>query len=93
MYFPTMLILPTHKDVDKIDILFDMQADLSIQTINFPESLLHKFSIKNRLVIGMNKVYKFSNENLTSYQELYDFTDKKVLSVIGSGDQYFSSIL
>ena len=41
----------------------------------------------------MNKVYKFSNENLTSYQELYDFTDKKVLSVIGSGDQYFSSIL
>lgn len=41
----------------------------------------------------MNKVYKFSNENLTSYQELYDFTDKKVLSVIGSGDQFFSSIL
>lgn len=25
----------------------------------------------------MSKVYKFSNENLTSYQELYDFTDKR----------------
>lgn len=41
----------------------------------------------------MNKLYKFSNENLTSYQDLYTFKDKKVLSVIGSGDQYFSSIL
>ena len=41
----------------------------------------------------MNKLYRFSNENLTSYQDLYDFKNKKVLSVIGSGDQYFSSIL
>ncbi len=40
-----------------------------------------------------NKIYKFTNENLTSFKELYDFEGKKVLSVIGSGDQYFASIL
>ncbi|MEG2993723.1 MAG: hypothetical protein RR847_05580, partial [Bacilli bacterium] len=39
------------------------------------------------------KVYGFSNENISSYNSLYDFKDKKVLSVLGSGDQYFSSIL
>ncbi|MEG2618589.1 MAG: hypothetical protein RR984_02375 [Bacilli bacterium] len=39
------------------------------------------------------KVYGFSNKNISSYNSLYDFKDKKVLSVLGSGDQYFSSIL
>lgn len=40
-----------------------------------------------------NKVYGFSNENLTSYLSLYHFDNARVLSVIGSGDQYFTSIL
>ena len=39
------------------------------------------------------KVYGFSNENLKSYEQLLNFTNAKVLSVIGSGDQYFSAIL
>lgn len=41
----------------------------------------------------MKGVYPFTNENLTSYQNLYHFDNAKVLSVLGSGDQYFSSIL
>lgn len=39
------------------------------------------------------RTYSFTNENLTSYENIYNFKNKKVLSVIGSGDQYFSSIL
>jgi len=41
----------------------------------------------------MQKVFKFSNENLTAYQQLYNFNDARVLSVGGSGDQYFTAIL
>lgn len=41
----------------------------------------------------MKHVYPFTNENLSSYQNLYDFNNSKVLSVLGSGDQYFSSLL
>lgn len=41
----------------------------------------------------MEKVYAFSNENITSYNSLYHFKDANVLSVLGSGDQYFSSLL
>jgi len=41
----------------------------------------------------VGKVYRFTNENLTSYNDLYDFDNARVLSVIGSGDQYFSSLL
>lgn len=37
----------------------------------------------------MKGVYPFTNENLTSYQNLYHFDNAKVLSVLGSGDQYF----
>lgn len=40
-----------------------------------------------------SKVYPFTNENLMSYQEHINFTDKKVLSVLGSGDTYFSFLL
>lgn len=39
------------------------------------------------------KVYGFTNENLSSYQDLYSFDNVRVLSVLGSGDQYFSSLL
>lgn len=37
--------------------------------------------------------YSFTNENLTEYQNIIDFKNKNVLSVVGSGDQYFSSLL
>ena len=37
--------------------------------------------------------YSFTNENLTEYQNIANFKDKNVLSVVGSGDQYFSFLL
>lgn len=40
-----------------------------------------------------NKVYDFTNENVNCLKILYNFDNSKVLSVIGSGDQYFTSIL
>lgn len=39
------------------------------------------------------RVYDFTNENVACLDFLYDFKDAKVLSVVGSGDQYFASIL
>ena len=41
----------------------------------------------------MKHVYPFTNENISSYKNLYNFENAKVLSVLGSGDQYFSSLL
>lgn len=41
----------------------------------------------------VRRVYPFTNENISSYQTLYDFNNAKVLSVLGSGDQYFASLL
>lgn len=41
----------------------------------------------------MNKVYMVTNENLTALQRLYNFDNQNVLTVLGSGDQYFSSLL
>lgn len=41
----------------------------------------------------MSRVYPFTNENLSSYQEHINFNNRKVLSVIGSGDAYFSFLL
>ena len=41
----------------------------------------------------LEKVYSFSNENLASYDNIYNFNDAKVLTVIGSGDQYLMSVL
>ena len=40
-----------------------------------------------------NKVYDFTNENVSCLKYLYHFDNSKVLSVVGSGDQYFASIL
>jgi len=40
-----------------------------------------------------NKVYNFTNENVTCLKDIYSFENSKVLSVVGSGDQYFASIL
>jgi len=39
------------------------------------------------------KINAFTNENLTSYEKLFDFKNKKVLTVVGSSDQYFASLL
>lgn len=43
--------------------------------------------------MDIEKAYKFTNENVSSYENLYNFKNSKVLSVVGSGDQYFSSLL
>jgi len=39
------------------------------------------------------KIYRFSNENITSFNSLYNFENANILSVLGSGDQYFAGIL
>lgn len=39
------------------------------------------------------RVYTMSNENIGSYKELYDFDGARLLTVLGSGDQYFNSLL
>ena len=41
----------------------------------------------------MEKVYGFTNENLSSFPEIFNFSNAYVLTVLGSGDQYFSSLL
>lgn len=38
-------------------------------------------------------VYDFTNENVGAYPSLYDFEGKSVLTVLGSGDQYFTALL
>ena len=40
-----------------------------------------------------NQVYNFTNENVACLKKLYNLYNSKVLSVVGSGDQYFASIL
>lgn len=39
------------------------------------------------------RVYDFTNENVACLEHLYNFKGAKVLSIVGSGDQYFASIL
>lgn len=46
--------------------------------------------IDQRVKIVDDKVYAFSNENLTSFNGLYQFEGKDVVTVLGSGDQYFT---
>lgn len=41
----------------------------------------------------MKNIYVVTNENVASFELLYNFDKSKVLSVIGSGDQFFSSYL
>lgn len=38
-------------------------------------------------------VYTMTNENLACLSQLYDFENANVLTVLGSGDQYFTSLL
>lgn len=39
------------------------------------------------------RVYMMSNENIGAFREIYDFDRASVLAVLGSGDQYFNSLL
>lgn len=41
----------------------------------------------------MEKVYGFTNENLESFSTYFNFDNASVLTVLGSGDQYFESLL
>ena len=41
----------------------------------------------------MEKVYGFTNENVRVFSNYFDFNDANVLTVLGSGDQYFQAIL
>ena len=41
----------------------------------------------------MEKVYAFTNEFVKIYPELYSFDGAKVLSILGSADQYFTALL
>ena len=43
--------------------------------------------------MAYNEVYDFTNENVACLKELYHFENSKVISMIGSGDQYFASKL
>lgn len=47
----------------------------------------------SRKSFNFNRTYPFTNENITSYENIFDFSGADVLSVIGSGDQYFASLL
>lgn len=40
-----------------------------------------------------NKVYDFTNENVECLKDLYHFENSRVITVLGSGDQYFASKL
>lgn len=41
----------------------------------------------------MGDVYLFTNENVASFKSIYNFENAKVLTVLGGGEQYFSSLL
>ena len=41
----------------------------------------------------MGCIYLVTNENIRAYNIIYDFKGKSILSVLGSGDQYFGCLL
>ena len=41
----------------------------------------------------MQKIYDFTDENVSAYKDIFDFSNARVLTVLGSGDQYFTSLL
>ena len=41
----------------------------------------------------MEKVYSFTNENVSSYSDIYNMNGANMLTILGSGDQYFTAIL
>ncbi len=46
--------------------------------------------IDKRIAYDESRVYAFTNENLSSFKDIYDFEGRKILTVLGSGDQYFA---
>jgi len=42
--------------------------------------------------LAYEKVYDFTNENVDCLKNLYHFDNSRVLSVVGSGDQFFASV-
>ena len=48
---------------------------------------------KSELISSVEKIYTSSNECLENYQNIYNFDNSRVLSVVGSGDQYFTCLL
>ena len=44
-------------------------------------------------MVNYKRVYAMTNENVASFKQLYDFDMAKVFTVLGSGDQYFTSLL
>mgnify|MGYP004646300165 FL=1 len=41
----------------------------------------------------MNKIYNFTNEFVAAYPKIYNMDGINMLSILGSGDQYFTAIL
>lgn len=41
----------------------------------------------------IDKVYGFTNENLAVFPKIYNFDKANILTVLGSGDQYFQAKL
>ncbi len=41
----------------------------------------------------MEKVYGFTNENIKVFSSIFNFDNARVLTVLGSGDQYFDALL
>lgn len=44
-------------------------------------------------MVDYKRVYTMTNENVASFKQLYNFDMANVLTVLGSGDQYFTSLL
>ena len=40
----------------------------------------------------MEKVYSFTNENVSSYSDIYNMNGANMLTILGSGDQYFTAL-
>ncbi len=41
----------------------------------------------------LSSIYPFTNENIAAYYSKFDFKDKRILTVLGSGDQVLNAIL
>ena len=48
---------------------------------------------KSKSISSVEKIYTSSNECLENYKNIYNFDNSRVLSVVGSGDQYFTCLL
>ena len=44
-------------------------------------------------MVDYKRVYTMTNENVSSFKQLYNFDMANVFTVLGSGDQYFTSLL